>query len=83
MRRLDPALPARPTGWVPDPPPQPALRTPRASGSRAARSRADVADRLPVGLRAAVVAPGARAVAGLALLVALAVVTALIATWLA
>ncbi|HEU4912566.1 MAG TPA: SLBB domain-containing protein, partial [Actinomycetes bacterium] len=38
---------------------------------------------MPVGLRAAAVTPGGKAVAGLALLVALAVATALVATWLA
>jgi competence protein ComEA len=38
---------------------------------------------MPVGLRAAAVTPGGKAVAGLALLVALAVATALVATWVA
>ncbi|HEX7188002.1 MAG TPA: helix-hairpin-helix domain-containing protein [Actinomycetes bacterium] len=46
-------------------------------------ARAALADRVPPVLRSAVVAPAGRAVAGLVLLVSLAVVTALVAVWLA
>lgn len=51
--------------------------------SRAARSRAAVADRLPVGWRAALSGPSRRALAGLLLLVCLAVAAAAVSTWLA
>jgi competence protein ComEA len=47
------------------------------------RVRAAVADRLPVTLRAAVWAPAGRAVVGVAVLALVAVVTAVVVTWLA
>jgi competence protein ComEA len=61
----------------PDPPAEPE-RPPDGPS----RHRAAAADRVPPGLRAALVAPAGRAVAGLLLLVLLAVGVALVATWL-
>lgn len=71
------------TGWVPQPPPEPVASTEPTPPRGRGRARAEVADRVPVGLRAAVVTPGGKAVAGLAMLVALAVASALVATWVA
>lgn len=70
-------------GWVPQPPSQRAAEPGPLPSRQPSRARAEMADRVPVGLRAAAVVPGGRAVAGLALLVALAVGAALVATWLA
>lgn len=85
LRRLDPLQPHEPlhaSGWVPVPPPVPqdGKATPVR---RSARHLGGLADRLPVGLRAAVVAPGGRAVLGIVLLVGLAAAAAVVATWLA
>lgn len=77
-------------GWVPQRPdpvgPSTALSadpTAVASLGRGRRSRAALADRLPVTLRAATLAPTGRALGGLLLLVVLAAATALGIAWLA
>ena len=76
LGRLEAVAPPRAerAGWVPDGPPD--------GRSRAGRSRAAVADRVPVGLRALAAAPRGRALAGLVVLVGLAVLVAAVATWL-
>src|SRR5215207_7050962 len=71
----DPALPVAPR----PPPGRPAGQRPATAGPRLAA----VADRLPVRLRAAVVAPAGRAVVALLVLVLVAVLAAAVTTWLA